>query len=44
MKDRFEIFSKFMSFMNEIKTKHSAHVKVFRSDNALEYTSSVFKK
>lgn len=43
MKGRSELFSKFMSFMNEIKTQHSAHVKVFQSDNTLEYTSFVIK-
>lgn len=43
MKERFEVFSQFMLFVNEIRTQHSAHIKVFRSDNALEYTSFMFK-
>lgn len=30
--------------MNEIRTQQSAIVKRFRSENALEYTSTVFKQ
>lgn len=44
MKDRSEVFSKFMSFTNEIQIQYSATLKVFQSDNALEYTSSTFKQ
>lgn len=36
-----EVFSKFLLFVNEIRTQHSAIIKVFRSDNAKEYTSRV---
>lgn len=43
MKDRTEVFSKFMLFVNEIQTQHSSCLKVFRSNNALEYTSPLFK-
>lgn len=43
MKDRTEVFSKFMLFVNEIQTQHSFCLNVFRSDNALEYTASLFK-
>lgn len=32
-----------MSFANEIKTQIQQHLKVFRSDNALEYTPHIFK-
>lgn len=44
MKGRKEVFSKFLSFMNEICTQYSASVITFRSDNALEYTSLQFKQ
>lgn len=43
MKGRKGVFSKFLSFMNEICTQYSASVKTFRSDNALEYTNLQFK-
>lgn len=39
-KERAKVFSKFLSFANEIKTQHSAVIKKFRSHNALEYLSS----
>lgn len=44
MKERAKVFSKFLSFANEIKTQHSAVIKKFRSHNALEYLSSNFKQ
>lgn len=36
------MFSKFLLFINELWTQHSATLKVFKSDNAKEYTSHVF--
>lgn len=33
------MFSKFLLFINEIRTQHSTTLKVLRSDNAKEYTS-----
>lgn len=44
LKDRSEVFSCFKKFVNEIKTQFEAMIKIFRSDNALEYMSTVFQK
>lgn len=44
MKERTEVFSKFMSFANEIKTLYSTTLKIFQFDNTLEYTSSTVKQ
>lgn len=41
MKERSEVFSNLL-FVNEIRTQHSAIIKIFRFDNAKEYTSRVF--
>lgn len=43
MKERNKVFPKFLLFVNEMQTQFSATFQTFRSDNALEYTSSQFK-
>lgn len=43
MKERSEVVSKFLLFINQICIQHSATLKIFRSDNAKEYTSTIFK-
>lgn len=43
MKDRNEVFTKFLLFVNEIHTQFSATIQTFRSDNALEYTHHSLK-
>lgn len=44
MKDRTQLFSKLMEFINEILRQFSATLKIFQSDNALEYNSAQFKQ
>lgn len=44
MKERTEVFSKFVSFANEIKTLYSTTLKIFQFDNTLECTSSTVKQ
>ncbi|XP_070019307.1 retrovirus-related Pol polyprotein from transposon TNT 1-94 isoform X2 [Nicotiana sylvestris] len=44
MKDRSELFSIFQSFCAEIKNQFGVSIRIFRSDNALEYVSSQFQQ
>lgn len=44
MKERSEALSKFVTFFNEIRNQHSATIKIFSSDNALEYNTTTFKQ
>jgi len=42
MKDRSELLSLFTSFFNEIKNQFGQVIKILRSDNTKEYSSSAF--
>lgn len=44
MKDRYELFSKFLSFFHEITNQHSVALKILHSDNTLEYNCTAFKQ
>jgi len=42
MKDRFELLSIFMYFLNEIKNQFGKIIEILKSDNAKEYFFNVF--
>ena len=44
MKNKFEVFSKFMEFKSLIKNHTKKKIKTFRSDNGGEFTSNEFKE
>ncbi|XP_075094113.1 uncharacterized protein LOC107822665 isoform X2 [Nicotiana tabacum] len=44
MKDRSELFSIFQSFCAEMKNQFGVSIRIFRSDNALEYLSFQFQQ
>ena len=44
MKDRFELLSIFISFLNEIQNQFGKIIKILRSDNAKEYFSFELSK
>ena len=43
MKNRSEVFTRFCTFVAEIKTQFGVSVKTLGSDNANEYTSETFR-
>ena len=43
MKRRFELLQVYSNFAKMVETQFSKHIKIFRSDNALEYTQYAFQ-
>ena len=43
MKHRSELLQVYSDFAKMIETQFSKHIKIFRSDNALEYTQYAFQ-
>jgi hypothetical protein len=44
MKSCYELFDIYRNFAKMVETQFSKRIKVFRSDNALEYTQHAFQK
>ena len=43
MKHRSELLQVYFNFAKMVETQFSKHIKIFRSDNALEYTQYAFQ-
>ena len=43
MKHRFELLQVYSNFAKMVETQFSKRIKIFRSDNALEYTQYAFQ-
>ena len=43
MKHRYELLQVYSNFAKMVETQFSKRIKIFRSDNALEYTQYVFQ-
>ena len=43
MKHHFELLQVYSNFAKMVETQFSKHIKIFRSDNALEYTQYTFQ-
>ena len=43
MKHRSELLQVYSNFAKMVETQFSKHIKIFRSDNALEYTQYAFQ-